>query len=227
MGEGSHHHFEMPRLRAIVGHAWPRVVEGTIVPVVLFVVMLQVFGIDAAVVAGLVWAYVAVLRRVVTRQPVPGIIIVGAAAITAKSAITLVTSSTAVYFLQPTLGTAVIGAAFLLSVPLGAPLAARLARDFCPLPEQTMRNPHVRRFFVHISLLWAVAQLSIAAVGGWLVFTQSTSVIAVARPASSWGVTGIAIAISTWWFYASMRRHGLLGERSSHGQLRLAPRSSV
>src|SRR4029453_10584116 len=109
-------------------------------------------------------------------------VVVGAAAMTAKSVLALATSSTVVYFLQPALGTALVGAAFLVSVPLGAPLAGRLARDFCPIPEHFFGNPHVRRFFVHISLLWAFAQLAIAPVGVWLVVTHSTAVIAAPPP---------------------------------------------
>jgi hypothetical protein len=202
--------FEIPRVTAMVRHAVPRLIEGTAIPFVLFVVVLDAFGLTSAVVAGLAWSYGAVVRRVVTRRAVPGVIVLGAAAITVKSAIMLGTGSTLVYFLQPALGTAVVGAAFLISVPLGAPLAGRLARDFCPIPDDVLNHHHMRRFFVQISLLWAVAQLAAAAVGSWIVFTQSTAVIALARPMASWGITAAAIAASTGWFFWSMRRHGLL-----------------
>lgn len=200
-------HFEVPRVAAILRHAWPRVLEGTVMPVVLFVVAFQVSGVTAAVVLGLAWAYVAVLRRVVSGRSVPGVVVLGAATITAKSALTLTTGSTFLYFLQPTLGTALVGAAFLVSVPLGAPLAGRLARDFCPIPEEVLSSRPFRRFFVHISLLWAAAQIAAATLGAWIVFTQSTGVIALARPAVSWGITAAAIAASVAWFSVTMRPH--------------------
>jgi intracellular septation protein A len=203
-------HFEVPRLTAIVRHALPHVLEGVVVPLVLFAVALEMLGVMAAVVVGLAWAYVALLRRIVLRRAVPGMLLLGAAALTAKSALTLLTGSTLVYFLQPTVGSALVGLAFLASVFFGAPLAGRLARDFCPIPDEVFGGRHLQRFFAQISLLWAVAQFAVAGLGGWLVFTQSPGVIALARPAASWGITGLGIALSVAWFWRSGASHGVV-----------------
>ena len=46
---------EMPDLRAVVRHAAPRFVEGTVIPLVLFFVGLRVLGVWGAMVAGLGW----------------------------------------------------------------------------------------------------------------------------------------------------------------------------
>jgi hypothetical protein len=153
-------------------------------------------------------------RRLVTGQRVPGILLLAAVTITARTAVAIASGSVVVYFLQPTLGTALVACAFLLSVPLGRPLAERLARDFCPIPSGVLAQAPVRRFFLQITLLWAFTQLANAAVTLWLLFSQSLATFLVAKTLVSWGLTGTAIVVSTIWFHRSMRRHGILAPRA-------------
>ena len=55
-----------------------------------------------------------------------------------------VTGSAVVYFLQPTLGTMMVAMAFLASVPLRRPLAAKVATDLVPLPAGFLANQRRR-----------------------------------------------------------------------------------
>jgi hypothetical protein len=207
-------HFEIPRLRTLARHALPNVIEGTLIPVGLFLVMLHFLGVWGAMAVGLGWSYCAILRRLVAGRSVPGIMILGAVTLTARSALAFATGSSFVYFLQPTLGTALVATAFLLSVPLGRPLAQRLATDFCPIPPQVMANKHVRRFFLQISLLWAFIGFLNASVALWLQFSQSLGTFVLAKSLTSAGITVTAIAISVFWFTRSMTRHGVLAGRA-------------
>jgi hypothetical protein len=206
-------HFEMPRLRTLARHAVPHVIEGTVVPLALFLLMLHFVGVWGAVLVGLGWTYVAVGRRLVSGQRVPGILLLAAVTITARTAVAVASGSVVVYFLQPTLGTALVAAAFLLSVPLGRPLAERLARDFCPIPSGVLAQTPVRQFFLRITLLWAFTQLANASLTLWLLFSQSLATFLVAKTLVSWGLTGGAIVVSTIWFRRSMTRHGILAPR--------------
>lgn len=208
--EASQPQFEMPRLRALARHAVPRVVEGTVLPVLIFLVTLRLLGVAGAVAAGLLWSYTAIGRRLVVGKRVPGILVIGAATLTARSVLALATKSMFVYFLQPTLGTVLVSLAFLLSVPLGQPLAERLAHDFFPLPEAMTSNRHVRIFFRRITLLWAATQLANAAITIWLLLSQSTGTFVATKPFVSLGLTGGAIAVSVLWFRRSMARAGVL-----------------
>src|SRR5947207_12671266 len=124
---------EIPNFRVLGRHVVPRVIEGTVIPLALFVVGLHVLGIWAAMIAGLVWMYAAIFLRIALHRRVPGVLVIGAITLTARTVIALAAHSVIVYFLQPSLGTILVGAAFLLSVPLDRHLAARLAADFCPL----------------------------------------------------------------------------------------------
>ena len=219
-------HFEIPRLRTLARHAVPHVIEGTVVPLVLFLLTLHFVGVWGAVLIGMGWTYIAVGRRVVTGQRVPGILLLASVTITARTVVAIASGSVVVYFLQPTLGTALVACAFLLSVPLGKPLAERLARDFCPIPSGVLAQAPVRRFFLQITLLWAFTQLANAAVTLWLLFSQSLATFLVAKTLVSWGLTGSAIVVSTIWFHRSMRRHGILAPRRAKGAGVTAPASS-
>lgn len=203
------HALEIPRLGALARHALPNLIEASIIPLVVFYGALWTVGVWGGLVAALVWSYTAVIRRVVTRTPVPGLLLLGLVGITARTVMALVSGSVFVYFLQPTLTTVLIGAVFLLSVPAGRPLAQRLAGDFCPLPETFTGSAPVRRFFARITVLWALVQLTNAAVSIWLLATQSVETYVLARAVLSWALTGGAILASTLYFKWSMRRHGI------------------
>jgi intracellular septation protein A len=207
--------FQVPRVRAIVRHAFPRILEGTIVPVALFVTALHFFGVTGAVAAGLAWTYSAIGIRIVTRRRIPGILILGAMTLTARSVLTFATGSTFVYFLQPTLGTALVAFAFLVSVPTGRPLVERLASDFCPIPPTMFDHAPVRQIFLRLTLLWAAAQFANAAVTLYLLLSQSVGVFVVTRTIASLAITAVTIAISTVWFLRSMRRAGVIAARTA------------
>ena len=201
---------EIPNLRVLGRHAAPRIIEGTLIPLALFVVGLRVLGVWGAMIAGLVWLYAAIFVRLALHRRVPGVLVLGAITLTARTLVALASHSVLVYFLQPSLGTILVGAAFLLSVPLDRPLAARLAADFCPLSLEVRGNPHVRAFFRRISLLWAAAQMTNAALTIWLLFSQSVATFVLLRTVVSAGVMISAIAVSTIWFLRSMSRHGIV-----------------
>lgn len=203
-------HFDIPRLPALARHALPNVLEGTVIPVTVFFVTMRLVGVWGALIAGLCWAYGALAWRLISRRRIPGLLLLGAATLTARSGVAFATGSVFVYFLQPTLGTALVATAFLVSVTIKRPLAERLAHDFCPLPPALLANGHVRRFFLRVSLLWAFVGIANVSVTLWLLLSQSIGTFVIARSATSLVLTGGAIAISTIWFLRSMRRHGVL-----------------
>jgi hypothetical protein len=198
--------FEIPRLRTLARHALPNLLEGTVVPVALFMVVLHFFGLWGAMVAGLGWSYAALVRRVVTRQRIPGLLLIGAVTLTARSVLAFATGSSVIYFLQPTVGTALVAVAFLLSVALGRPLAQRIAGDFCPIPPHVMADDRVRRCFLGISLLWALTCLVNASVAVWLQFTQSVGTFVVTKSLAQAVLTVVAVTISVLWFKRSVNQ---------------------
>lgn len=196
---------DLPPLRVLARHAVPRVIEGAIVPTVLFVTLLRFGGQSWAIVGALVWSTVVLATRLTLRRRIPTIVLVGLAALALRTGLALAAGSSFVYFLQPTLGTATAGVVFLASAIVGRPVILRLARDFCPLPADVMTNGHLRRFFLGISVLWGVVQLTNAGLTLWLLLSQSLGTFVVVRTTLAYALTATAIAISVLWFRRVMR----------------------
>src|SRR4051812_40355204 len=91
----------MPCLRRLVRHAAPRLLEATIVPLVLFYASLWLIGLGAALVAALAWCYGALAWRLLTGRRVTGVLVLGAAGLTVRTILAVASGSAFVYFLQP------------------------------------------------------------------------------------------------------------------------------
>jgi hypothetical protein len=202
-------HVEIPRVRTLGRHAGRHLVEATVMPVVLFYGAIKLCGPVVALLVALGWCYLAVARRLVTGRRVPGVLLLGALGLTARTIVALSTGSMFLYFLQPTLTNALIGVIFLGSIASRTPMAERLAADFCPFPRAFLSHPPVRRFFNRITLLWAGVQLANAAITVVLLLREPLTVFLWTRSVVSAGVTIAAIAVSVIWFKRSMRRHGI------------------
>jgi hypothetical protein len=206
------HHFELPRLRDLARRALPQVVEATLVPLLLFYGALWLLGPAGAIIAALAWDYLALVRRIVRHERIPGVLVIAIVGLTARSLVALASgSSLFVYFLQPSLATALVGGAFLLSVPLGRPLAERLARDFVPLPATFLKSTRVRQLFVRISLLWALVSLANAAGTIALLLNVPLATYLAAKTGLSGALTLGGIVLSSWWFRRGIRHHNLSG----------------
>jgi hypothetical protein len=206
--EQHQHHFELPKLRDLARHAAPKALEATVVPVALFYLTLKLLGPTGAICMALGWNYLALVRRLVRREKVPGLLVLSSLALTARSLLALASgASLFVYFLQPSLATALIGGAFLLSVPLGKPLAEKLAHDFVPLPPGLLKRPRIRRLFLHISLLWALVLITNAAGTVALLLNVPIATYLLAKTGLSSGLTLAGVVVSFWWFRRGLRRH--------------------
>ena len=201
------HHFELPRSRDLFRRAVPQILEAILVPLGLFYAALSVLGPKGAICTALAWNFAALLRRLWRRERLPGVLLLGTVGLTARSVVALVSSSSLfVYFLQPSLGTALLGGAFLVSVPLGCPLAEKLAHDFVPLPPSFFKRPKVRQLFIRISLLWALVSLTNAAGTIALLLNVPIATFLPAKTGLSWALTVAGIVLSSWWFRRGLRR---------------------
>jgi hypothetical protein len=160
-----------------------------------------------AMAGGLGWSGFAILRRIAKSRRVPAMAILGTAMLIVRSALALATGSAFLYFLQPTIGTAVVGLAFLCSVPAGRPLSRRFAADFVTLPSDLFLASYVHRFFVRNSMMWAVVGLLNAAIAYCLLITLATTIFAVTQTILSVFVTVLAVGISMLWFRNSICRY--------------------
>lgn len=177
-------HPVLPRISVLIRHAAPRVLEGMILPVAVFYAGLIVAGVHGGLLMAVAWVYGGVALRLVRRQTVPGTILLAMLAITVRAALALVTGDVVIYFLQPTLGVFCASLAFLVTAAAPRPLIQRVTTDLVPLPDHLMRHPRMRRFFVHLSLLWGAVQFVNGSLSLWLLFSEPIETYLIVRTAA-------------------------------------------
>jgi hypothetical protein len=198
----------IPDLRHAIRHAIPNVIEGKIVPVVLFVGLLELTGSTWALLAALTWSLTSIGYRRATGRRVPGLIVLSALALIARTIAALASGSMFVYFLQPTVTTVLVGIAFMASVARGNPLALRLACDVLPFDDATVSHPLVRQFFTRLSVLWAITSMVNASITIWLLLTQSTTTFVLVKSVLGPSTAAVTIALGMIWFRFTLTRSG-------------------
>lgn len=202
------HDVTIPSLPRLGRNAVPQILEGAVVPALLFLLADHFFGLAAGILTALTWTVVGITWRAISGRRVPGLIVLRGSTLVARSLLGLLSGSAFLYFFQPVVGTTCLAAVFLVSVVRGRPLAGRFAGDFCKLPDEVLADHRVHHFFRRASFAWAVVGFANAAVTLWLLHSQTTSTYILVKPAMSVGITVAMVAASVVWFKWSMTRHG-------------------
>jgi hypothetical protein len=199
----------LPSPRAFLSHAGPTLVESVLGPGLLFYLVLVTGGFKGALLAALAWSYLAAGRRLVRRERVPASLVLSVSLLTARTVVAYVTGSAFVYFVQPTATTFLVAVAFLVTAVVRRPFIERLARDFCPIDPELFRRPFLRRFFLRLSLLWALVLFVNAGAVLYFLLVSSVQGFVVERALISGAINVVGIAVSAWWFVRTMRRAGI------------------
>ena len=222
-GERAAHHpvLHLPSPRAFLRHALPSLVESTIGPGVLFYVVLVTAGFRGALIAAVGWAYLAAARRVYRRERISGMLLLSLVLVSMRTAVAFATGSAFVYFVQPTAGTFLVAVLFLVTAMARRPLIERLAHDFCPIDPAIMKSEFLRRFFLRVSLLWAVVLTTNAGFVMFLLLRTSLRAFVIERTVASSVLIAGGVVLSVLWFVRAMRGHGIAVRFS--GALQAAP----
>jgi intracellular septation protein A len=199
----------VPSARSIVKHVVPSLLEGVLGPAVVFYLALVVAGFDGALYSALGFSIAALARRLATRQRVPATLLLGVLILAGRTVVAVITGSALLYFMQPTLGTFLVGLAFLVSAGARRPFIQRLAHDFCPFSQEMLARWRMRRFFTHISLLWAAVMLANAGTVLGLLLTSSLRSFVLERTAVSWSLSAVAVVASVYLFRRVLRHEGI------------------
>ena len=203
-----------PCLGAVVRRIAVSLTVAILVPTALFYVCLHTANLWVALIVALAWCYATVAWRVRTGRPASALLWLTVAGLTGKTILAFATGSTAIYFLQPALGDAVVAIAFLLSLMSARPAVARLASEFYPMTKEVAARPRVQTLFTRLTLLWAGICAAKAGATVWLVHTLSVTSFVTAKTvfAPSAAVLGAALTVALAVRVA--RREGLLAVAS-------------
>jgi hypothetical protein len=204
----------LPRLRSIVRHAIPNLVECTVVPTVIFSVLLQVAGLIPASIVALGWSYAMLMRRLATKQRVPGLLMLTSLGLSVRTAVVVASGSAFIYFLQPIVATAAVGLTFLFSCVTRNTMVDRLAKDFCPLTPDIVARRRVKQLFRRLTVMWAAINLVNASITCWLLLTQSVAVFVAVKSLSAMAVTWCGVAATVIWALRVARKEGIHTRRA-------------
>ncbi|HUY63673.1 MAG TPA: VC0807 family protein [Acidimicrobiales bacterium] len=216
-------HLTLPSPRATLLHACPVVLEAVVAPLALFYLVLMTAGFRGALVAALLWSYLALGRRIAKGERISTLLALGTVLLTVRTVVSFITGSAFIYFAQPMVATVVISLVLVGSAVIGRPFTQRFAHDFCPIDPKILARPHVRRFFIRISLLWATVLMLNTAIVLWLLISSSLRAFVLERTAVTWGLTAVAIFLSITRFVATMRGDGITVEWSRVRKAQLVP----
>jgi hypothetical protein len=201
-------------LAAVARRSLPRLVEATLVPAILFYVLVVFANGTAAMIAALAWAYVAVLRRLMVRQPVPAILFLATLGLTMRTLIGLASGSLFFYFAQPVATTVALAAVFFGSVLIGRPIITRLAHDFCPIADEVAGRPAVVQLFAGLTVLWAGVHLLTAATTFGMLVSMPVPVFVLVKTLTCYAITIGAIVFTVSWAIRIARREDLVLARA-------------
>ena len=205
-------HLQLSRLRVlkVVGRrSLPSLIEATIIPAILLYVFFATFGPVVAMLAVLAWSYGAVVRRLVTRQQIPGVLLLAVTALTVRTAVGLA-SGTFLYFLQPVATTVVLAGIFVGSLFFGRPIIARMAGDFCPISADIAERPAIVRLFAGLTLMWAGVHMVSAITTFVLLTSLPTETFIALKSFVSLGITISAVAVTIHWSIRTARAENLI-----------------
>ncbi|GAA5159726.1 VC0807 family protein [Amycolatopsis dongchuanensis] len=199
----------LPAFGALLRQGAKHLLESTVVPLGLFYLLLTLVGFDGGLIAALSWSLLAVVRRVVRREPIPAVLLLTTGLLVARTVLGLVTGSVFLYFLQPTLQNFLIAFVLVASLPFGRPFIAKLADDFCAFPAAFSKHPRIEQLFRRLSLLWALVFLTNGVTTLWILARESVGNFLLVSTAGSWSVVGAAIVVSLLWFRRVLRGEGI------------------
>jgi hypothetical protein len=208
---GERSNFSMRAVLLAVGRrSLPHLLEATLIPALLFYVVMTFIGTGAAMIIVLLWTFGAVARRLMQGQRIPGVLMLATIGLTVRTIVGVLSGSAFMYFVQPVATTVGLSGVFLGSVLVGRPLIARLASDFCPMDSAIERRPAVAELFSGLTLLWAgVHLLSAATTFGLLVSLPLGTFVAI-KTGASLAITFAAILFTISWAIRIARSENLV-----------------
>ena len=201
----------LPQLGAVIARTAASVATAVVAPAAMFCTALVVFNLVTALIVALGWMIGAVYWRRGTGRPVSGLLVLALGIMSVKTAFTLATGNTFVYFVQPVVVDAIVATVFVASLWTARPIVARIAPDFYPVDAALAARPRIHRLFQELTLLWAVVIAIKGTVTLWLLLSLSTVSFVLVKNGAIITLTILAAVATVGLSAVVGRREGLLG----------------
>jgi hypothetical protein len=199
-----------PRLRDVVVRVAISLATAVFAPALLLWAMLVLFNVATAVIVALAWMLGAMCWRWATKRPVSGLLLLTLGIMTIRTAFTLATGNTFIYFVQPVFADFAVAAIFLGSLRSTRPVIARLAPDFYPMDAGVAARPEIRALFRRLTLMWGLVILVKGSVTLWLLESLGTVNFVLIKGGAIITLTFTAAVVTVVWSVIVGRQEGLL-----------------
>ena len=199
-----------PGLRPVLARIASTLATTVLIPALLLWATLRLFDLTTAVVVALAWMVALMGWRHATRRPVSGLLLLSLGVLTVKTAFTILTGNTFVYFVQPVFADVAVATVFFCSLGMARPAIARIAPEFYPISASVAARPAFCALFRRLTLMWGMVILAKAGVTLWLLETLPTADFVLIKGGAIFGLTLTAATVTLVWSHAVARQQGLL-----------------
>ena len=215
---------EAPSLRAVVKRTAVSLTVACVIPALLIYTTLVAFSISTAVVVALAWACGAICWRWITRRPPSALLLLTVMIMTVRTAFTLATGNTYIYFIQPVFADALVATIFLGSLLSARPAIERIAADFYPTAALVADRPRVRRLFRRLTIMWGIVILAKGSATFYLLQSQSMVDFVLIKGIAIITLTSLGAAATIWMSALVARQEHLIPQRERRGRGPRPPR---
>jgi hypothetical protein len=199
-----------PCLKAVMRRTAVSLTVACVIPALLIYTTLVAFSITTAVLVALAWAIGAICWRWLTGRPPSALLLLTVAIMAVRTAFTLATGNTYVYFIQPVFADGLVAALFLVSLLNSRPVVARLAADFYPMGHGVAARPRIRLLFRRLTLMWGLVIIAKGSVTLYLLESQSLVDFVLIKGIAIITLTSTAAAATIWMSAVVVRKENLL-----------------
>ena len=193
-----------PSFGALLVGSGPRFLRDAFGPTVVFYGGWKLRGLITGVVLASVWT--AVVYAWERKHERPGLATrIGLGIALVQAFVALASGSPTGYFAPPIVANAAYGAAFLISVAIGHPLAGIFALESYPIPADVRASPAFRRAFAHISIVWGIYLLARSALRLVILLRYSVDVYVAVNVLTAAPLTVLLMAWSFWYGLRAVR----------------------
>lgn len=192
-------------LRMLLLGTGPRFARDALGPVVAFYLVWKLVGLAPGILAATLVSVLAFVweRRRLRTGLAPAI---GLTIALVQAAAGLLSGSARWYFAPAVIVNAAYGVAFLVSVPLGRPLAGVFASETYPFPPEVRSSATFRRVFSRVSLVWAFYLLARSALRLATLTQASVDAFIVVNVLTGFPITAALMTWSIWYGLRGFRR---------------------
>ena len=163
------------------------------------------WGLAGGVVLVLVWSGSYQAVRWIKTRTISGLILLYILVLLLRGVVALAFNSASMFFIAPSVVTAIGGCVFITTALLAKPLVAPVVNELVPNTVIDLEDPRARRAMIKVSFIYGIEQLINAAVLIILALRLSTTLYIAVHGVISWIIMGLVILAAIPFVWKDLR----------------------